>query len=293
MASKLVNAVIGSTQSKYAAFSISLTILILCIAILLMESDESIWKRLVAIFFILLMAVPGIVLTLIEITCVVTGGNMDGKNWWCPVLAWVISIFIILYCVMILITLLNSQTTYSDAHKKVKQHEAKKVMSSNEANNYAENILNTTRPGQPTLRPGQPTPRPAQPTPRPGQPTPRPAQPTPRPAQPTPRPAQPTPRPGQPTPRPAQPTPRPAQPTPRPGQPTPRPAQPTPRPVQPTPRPAQPTPRPAQPTPRPAQPTPRPQSHVMQNMNVSQGQKNTSELLSNSNMMGGNYASYQ
>jgi hypothetical protein len=32
---------------------------------------------------------------------------------------------------------------------------------------------------------------------------------------------------------------------------------------------------------------------VMQNMNVSQGQKNTSELLSNSNMMGGNYASYQ
>jgi len=119
MASKLVNAVIGSTQSKYAAIILSITVFLLCLSILFMESDYTLGKKLFAILLILLMLLPGLILTLVEITCIVTGAQ-NGKNWWCSLLAWVIAIFIFIYCIMIIVTSVNSHYTYKTAGKKVK-----------------------------------------------------------------------------------------------------------------------------------------------------------------------------
>jgi membrane protein implicated in regulation of membrane protease activity len=265
MASKLVNAVIGSTQSKYAAIILSITVFLLCLSILFMESDYTLGKKLFAILLILLMLLPGLVLTLVEITCIVTGAQ-NGKNWWCSILAWVIAAFIFIYCIMILITSVNSHYTYKSAGKKVNEYDKGKVMSQEEANDVAEVLLeDIDETPVPIERPERVRPMPM-PAPRPS-PTPIPPapQPEPRPMpQPEPRPA---PQPGarpmpQPEPRPMpQPEPRPV---PQPGarpmpQPEPRPMpQPEPRPV---PQPgARPVPQPgARPAPQPgARPVPQP-----------------------------------
>ena len=140
MASKLVNAVIGSTQSKYAAMILSITVFLLCMSILFMESDYTLGKKLFAILLILLMLLPGLVLTLVEITCIVTGAQ-NGKNWWCSLLAWVIAIFIFIYCIMILVTSVNSHYTYKSAGKKVSDYDMGKVMTQEEANDVAQVML--------------------------------------------------------------------------------------------------------------------------------------------------------
>ena len=140
MASKLVNAVIGSTQSKYAAMILSLTVFLLCMSILFMESDYTLGKKLFAILLILLMLLPGLILTLVEITCIVTGVQ-NGKNWWCSLLAWVIAIFIFIYCIMILVTSVNSHYTYKAAGKKISDYDKGKVMTQEEANDVAQVML--------------------------------------------------------------------------------------------------------------------------------------------------------
>ena len=277
MASKLVNAVIGSTQSKYAAMILSITVFLLCMSILFMESDYTFGKKLFAILLILLMLLPGLILTLVEITCIVTGAQ-NGKNWWCSLLAWVIAIFIFIYCIMILVTSVNSHYTYKTAGKKVSDYDKGKVMTQEEANDVAQVMLQddvtgmpyerpSVRPPPPGVRPPPPGVRPPPPGVRPPPPGVRPPPPSARPVtQPSARPppppsarpvAQPSARPPPPGARPvAQPSARPiAQPGARPvAQPSARPvAQPGARPV------AQPSARPvAQPSVRPPPPSARP-----------------------------------
>ena len=170
MASKLVNAVIGSTQSKYAAMILSITVFLLCMSILFMESDYTFGKKIFAILLILLMLLPGLILTLVEITCIVTGAQ-NGKNWWCSLLAWVIAIFIFIYCIMILITSVNSHYTYKTAGKKVSDYDKGKVMTQEEANDVAQVMLQddvTEMPYErPSVRPPPPGARPPPPGARP------------------------------------------------------------------------------------------------------------------------------
>ena len=150
---QFISAIIGSTQSKYSAIAISITILIICLAMLFMESDVPYSKRLLGILFIIIMAIPGIILALVEITCIVTGGSWNGKNWWCALLAWIIAVFVIVYCVAIIIATVNSIVTYKDASKKVKEFNISKTLSKDEANDFAEKVLETTAP---PVRPPQP-----------------------------------------------------------------------------------------------------------------------------------------
>ena len=63
----IMNAIVGSDQSKYAAIAILITVTILCLAILFMESDISIGKRFMGVLFVLLMALPGTILSLVEL----------------------------------------------------------------------------------------------------------------------------------------------------------------------------------------------------------------------------------
>ena len=137
----IMNAIIGSDQSKYAAIAILITVTILCLAILFMESDISIGKRFMGVLFVILMALPGTVLSLVELTCIVTGGRYDSKRWWCSILAWVIAVIVIIYCATIIIAIINSLMTYKEASVKVEEHEFNKKATEKEANVIAENIL--------------------------------------------------------------------------------------------------------------------------------------------------------
>ena len=141
MASTLTKAIIGSTQSKYAAIAIFITILIVCIAFFISENDISISKKIISIITILLLALPGIILSLVELTCIVTGGTTNSKTWWCGVIAWVTTLFVILYSIMIITATINSLMTYRDANNKLKTYNSQKKLSKEEANDVADAII--------------------------------------------------------------------------------------------------------------------------------------------------------
>lgn len=136
--STLIKAIVGSTQSKYAAWAISLTILVLCVSVLVMQTEVPFGKRLLGVLFMILITVPGVILSLVELTCLVTGGSWK-TNWWCWLLAWVIAIIVIVWCLVIIATVFNTLITYTNAKKKIIQSTL--PATEEESNDFAENIL--------------------------------------------------------------------------------------------------------------------------------------------------------
>ena len=144
MATNLSDVFLGSEQSKYAGIALFITILIICLAILFTSSKIAIEQRIVFVIFILIITVPSILMSLFELTCIVTGGNYNTR-WWCWLLAWVLAVMIIIYCIMIIISLFISMTTYDMANERITDDIANNKVDATtdnaNANNYAKNIL--------------------------------------------------------------------------------------------------------------------------------------------------------
>ena len=136
--SPLIKAIVGSTQSKYAAWAISLTILVLCVSVLVTQTEIPVGKRLLGVLFMILITVPGVILSLVELTCLVTGGSWK-TNWWCWLLAWIIAIIVIVWCLVIIVTTFNTILTYTNANKKIIESEV--PATEEESNDFAENVL--------------------------------------------------------------------------------------------------------------------------------------------------------
>ena len=135
---------LGSEQSKYAGVALFITILIICLSILFTSSKIPIEQRIVFVIFIIIITVPSILMSLFELTCIVTGGNYNTR-WWCWALAWVLAIVIIFYCIMIIISLFISMTTYDLANERITDDLANNKIDNTtdntNANNYAKNIM--------------------------------------------------------------------------------------------------------------------------------------------------------
>ena len=137
---------LGSEQSKYAGIALFITILIICLAILFTSSKIPIEQRIVFVIFILIITLPSILMTLFELTCIVTGGNYNTR-WWCWALAWFLAVMIIFYCIMIIISLFISMTTYDMANERISEdianNKVDETTDNRNANNYAKNIMKT------------------------------------------------------------------------------------------------------------------------------------------------------
>jgi len=132
---------LGSDQSKYAGIALFITIIIICLSILFTTSKIPIEQRLVFVIFIIIISIPSILMTLFELTCIVTGGNYNTR-WWCWLLAWVLTIMIIIYCIMIIISLFISMSSYDLANERVSDDVATNNVDNTTANSYAKNIMN-------------------------------------------------------------------------------------------------------------------------------------------------------
>ena len=130
----------GSEQSKYAGIALFMTIMILCVIILFSSSRIPIGDRFMFVLFILIISVPSILMSLFELTCIVTGGNLNTR-WWCWLLAWVLAVIIIVYCVMIIISMLISMSEYDMANDRLDYSMEKNKMDKDEANLYAKKII--------------------------------------------------------------------------------------------------------------------------------------------------------
>ena len=81
-------------------------------------------------------------MSLFELTCIVTGGNYTTR-WWCWLLAWVISVIIIIYCILIIISMFISISNFEMANERINYTEEKNKMNKEEAEMYAKNMLNS------------------------------------------------------------------------------------------------------------------------------------------------------
>jgi hypothetical protein len=136
------DAFFGSDQSQYTAYAIVAAIIAICITILLTATDIPVSNRVLIVFFVIITLIPSVFLTLFELTCIVTGGTEPNK-WWCYAFAWILAIFIIIYCIFIIIISLISLFTYNNAIDNLKETENKSRLSPEVSNNYAKQIIDT------------------------------------------------------------------------------------------------------------------------------------------------------
>lgn len=137
-----LNVFFGSSQSQVTAYAILAAIIAICITIFLTKTDMGIGDKFLLVLFVLLTLVPGVFLILFEITCMVTGGSKD-KRWWCWLYAWVIAVFVVIYCILVIIISFSSLFTYNNAMENVEINETKNKMTPEQSNDYAKAIIQT------------------------------------------------------------------------------------------------------------------------------------------------------
>lgn len=136
----LYDALFGSPQALYAGYAIVAAIIVIVITIVLTRTDLSVGNRFLFIFLVVLMLIPSVFLTLLQLTCMVTGGSKD-QRWWCWLYAWIVSIFIIIYCIFVIIISFITLFTYTNAMNKVDIQEKMSVMNPSDSNSYANSLM--------------------------------------------------------------------------------------------------------------------------------------------------------
>lgn len=147
----------GTPQSLYASYAILAAVITICITILLTGTDLTLGNRFLFIFLVVLMLIPSVFLTLFQITCMVTGGNKNSR-WWCWLYAWIMSVFIIIYCVFVIIVSFTSLFTYTNAMNKVENADNQYKMNPESSNEIAKSMIETFESSNNNLPPGLPAP---------------------------------------------------------------------------------------------------------------------------------------
>jgi len=134
------DAFFGSEQTQYTAYAILAAVTAICLTVLFSSSDISFGNRLVIIMFVIISVLPSVLLTLFELTCIVTGGT-EPNQWWCSTFAWILAAFIIVYCLFIVIISFMSLFTYNnavdDANKNDKNNKLPKI----DSDKYAKQMI--------------------------------------------------------------------------------------------------------------------------------------------------------
>jgi hypothetical protein len=114
----LTSVFVGVPQSKLAGVAIMVAVIVVALSILFGREPIPMTQKFVIVLVMFLLALPAILLSLFQINCLVTGAGFTNQRWWCSLYAWVISIMVVFYCVMLVVVGLLS---YSDDKKVVAQ----------------------------------------------------------------------------------------------------------------------------------------------------------------------------
>ncbi len=109
---------LGVPQSKYAGLAILLAISVVAFAILVGKEPIPMGQKFMFILIMFLVSLPGLLLTLFQLTCLVTGSGLKNQRWWCSAYAWFGSALIILYSVILVgagvMSLVNGSSIIND-----------------------------------------------------------------------------------------------------------------------------------------------------------------------------------
>jgi len=129
---------VGVPQSKYASYAIIASLIVVSLAILFSRQEVPLGQKFSLILIIVLVSLPGILLTLFQLTCLVTGTGPNKKTVWCGWYAWLVSILTIVYCVLLIMVAVISMSTKGDILKDLKLESMANV---DKFNNMTENFF--------------------------------------------------------------------------------------------------------------------------------------------------------
>ena len=94
----ILNIFFGVPQSKYAGFALLVSIVLVSIILFFSPGPSNKYTMFLILF---LVSLPAIALSLLQLTCIVTGSNK--KYWWCNIYAWTLTGLIIFYSIYFVI----------------------------------------------------------------------------------------------------------------------------------------------------------------------------------------------
>jgi hypothetical protein len=114
----LLNIFVGAPQSKYAAIAIVVALIFVAFAMLFGKEQVPVGQKFLFVLVMFIVALPTVLMTLFQLTCLVTGAGIKNQRWWCAAYAWIGTIFIILYSVIVVVVgiaaLMNGSNVLSD-----------------------------------------------------------------------------------------------------------------------------------------------------------------------------------
>lgn len=113
----MLNIFVGVPQSKYAAMAILFALFAVSVAILFGRDPVPMSQKFMFIVLMFVLALPGLLLTLFQLTCMVTGSGMRNQRWWCSAYAWIGTILIVLYAVVLVVVAVMSLVNKTDVKK--------------------------------------------------------------------------------------------------------------------------------------------------------------------------------
>lgn len=95
----LKDAFVGVPQSKYAGMAILVALLSVAVAMLVGKDSLPLGQKFLVIVLMFLIALPGLLLSLFQLTCLVTGATPKSK--WCGWYAWIGTAIAFIYSLVI------------------------------------------------------------------------------------------------------------------------------------------------------------------------------------------------
>lgn len=130
--SGLLKPFVGSPQSQYAGLAIIIAISAVSLAILLGADAMPLSQKFFFIVLIFLLSIPGLLLSLLQLTCLVTGAGSDNRRWWCSLYSWIMSAFIIFYSVLVVMitiqTFFINKETFGSAFQRYGRKDSKNTI---------------------------------------------------------------------------------------------------------------------------------------------------------------------
>ena len=147
--SSLSSVFFGAPQSRYAALAILIAMVVVALTIIFGDSPIPLSQKFGFVLMVFLISLPGLALSLFQLTCIVTGAGYENKRWWCSIYAWVLSAIMIFYSVLLVVAAVMSLTdNYNEEFYNRKNKNNRDNKNNNYKNsNYSENI-NPNKPNR-------------------------------------------------------------------------------------------------------------------------------------------------
>lgn len=113
----MLNIFVGVPQSKYAAIAILFALAAVSVAVLLGKDAVPMGQKFLFIVLMFVLALPGLLMTLFQLTCIVTGAGAKNQRWWCSAYAWIGTALITLYAIVLVVVAVTSITKGTDIKK--------------------------------------------------------------------------------------------------------------------------------------------------------------------------------